>query len=261
MAGEGSDRSSSDNEDTSSSESGSQKSVVSRSAGAAAGALEAPPGTVSAASAPADASEPDPPSAKPSSSPGDTAVPQDSKSEEWDSMSEVSDSPDVGDVHLGSNSSVPLTREDAMLARVDALKSLLNAHPLVPRDPRNPMEPFTDVESGVRLPDIHCAFRGCMWCEDVTCANASTDVHFHWGTEWRLFKHLMKEHAEAFEPELQACGMHATPGRVPTNLPQHCPRKYHTAHSQWQCDLFMHVHSVYLAAVVGAREHASGRIR
>ena len=35
-----------------------------------------------------------------------------SDGEEWESMSEVSDSPDVGDVQLGSIPSAPLTRED-----------------------------------------------------------------------------------------------------------------------------------------------------
>jgi hypothetical protein len=37
-------------------------------------------------------------------------------------MSDVSESPDVGDVQLGSNSAVPITREDVTLARIDALK-------------------------------------------------------------------------------------------------------------------------------------------
>ena len=71
-------------------------------------------------------------------------------------MSEVSDSPDVGDVHYVPDPSRPLTKEDRMLERIDRLKSLLNTHPLVPRDPRNPSEPFLDMASGVRLPDVHC---------------------------------------------------------------------------------------------------------
>ena len=40
-------------------------------------------------------------------------------------MSEVSDRPDVGDVQRGSNLSVPLTREDRVLARIDNLMDLL----------------------------------------------------------------------------------------------------------------------------------------
>ena len=121
-----------------------------------------------------------------------------SDAEEWESMSDVSDSPDVGDVHLGSSSRDSLTREDVVLERIDALKSLLNAHPLVPRDPRNPSAPLLDMASGVRLPDVHCAFEGCVWCEDVSLATTSMGGHFHWGLEWRLFKHLLQKHADAF---------------------------------------------------------------
>ena len=70
-----------------------------------------------------------------------------------------------------------------------------------------------------------------------------------WRIESLLFKHLITKHADAFQPELQACGMHAMPGRVPTNLPRDCPQQHHSEHSKWQCDLFMEVHSVYMAAV------------
>ena len=164
-------------------------------------------------------------------------------------MSEVSESPDVGDVQYIQDASRPLTREDATLARIDALKDLLNEHPLVPRDPRNPSEPFLDMASGVRLPDVHCAFRGCRWCKDINCAKPSMGPFWQWQVEWRLFKHLMKKHADAFEPELQACNMSARPKQVPTNLKDFEPFQYHTAQSKWQCDLFLQVYSVYMAAV------------
>ena len=49
-------------------------------------------------------------------------LPPESDGDDWESMSEVSDSPDVGDVQLGSNSSVPITREDDKLKRIDDLK-------------------------------------------------------------------------------------------------------------------------------------------
>ena len=114
---------------------------------------------------------------------------QDSDDEDLESLSDVSNSPDVADVHFGGCRSEGPTREDATLARIDRLRDLLTVHPLVPRDPRNPSLPLLDMASGVRLPDVHCAFQGCNWCEDVDFAKG----HTHWGLEWRLFKHLMQD--------------------------------------------------------------------
>ena len=183
-------------------------------------------------------SEPTPFPASTSPSQARPEVAQDAESEAWESMSEVSDSPDVGDVHYADNARLPLTREDATLARIDALKVLLHAHPLVPRDPRNPTEPLLDMASGVRLPDLHCAFQGCHECWDFSVAGISTNGYLHWGPEWLLFLHLMRKHADAFAPELEAYGMHSTPLGLPTNLPEECPREYHTAQSKLQCDFF-----------------------
>ena len=100
-------------------------------------------------------------------------------------MSEVSDSPDVGDVLYIDDPSRPLTREDRMLERIDCLKSQLNTHPLVPRDPRNRSEPFLDMASGVRLPDVHCAFQGCPWCTDIDCSKPSRGRFLQWEVEWQ----------------------------------------------------------------------------
>merc|ERR1712079_864936 len=43
--------------------------------------------------------------------------------------------------------------------------------------------------------------------------------------------------------------MEATPGRVPTKFEKFEAKQHHTADSQWQCDLFLQVYSVYMAAV------------
>jgi hypothetical protein len=114
-----------------------------------------------------------------------------SEDEALENLSDVSDSADVGDVQLGSNIAVPITREDKMLARIDILKELLVTHPLMPRDPRNRNAAFLDMSSGVGLPDVHCAFEGCVWCDDCNNIRGSSDRQFLWGTEWLLFKHLM----------------------------------------------------------------------
>ena len=139
-----------------------------------------------------------------------------------------------------------------MLARIDALKDLLNEHPLVPRDPRNRREAFVDMASGVRLPDVHCAFRGCVWCQDIDSTPTSRVGFLQWEVEWHLFKHLMQEHAEAFQQELEACHMEVIPVpggkpfkyRVPKQFPDIADLPRRTGESQWQCDLFLQVHSV-----------------
>ena len=59
---------------------------------------------------------------------------------------------------------------------------------MLPPDPDNPRESFTDVHSGVRLPTLHCAFAGCTWTDDVPMAT-------HWDMEKRLFEHLRNRHA------------------------------------------------------------------
>ena len=93
------------------------------------------------------------------------------------------------------------------------------------------------------------AFQGCPWCTDIDCCKPSRSRFLQWEVEWRLFKHLMEKHADAFQPELEACGMEAGSGRVPTNFATEEPFQRYTAQSKWQCDLFMEVYSVYMAAV------------
>ena len=80
---------------------------------------------------------------------------------------------------FGSHFTDPPTREDQKLERIDRLKSLLNVHPLVPRDPRDPSAPFLEMASGVKLPDVHCAFQGCNWCDDVDFTGAPPGVLYH----------------------------------------------------------------------------------
>ena len=137
-----------------------------------------------------------------------------------------------------------------MLRRIDELKFQLRSHPLVPLDPRNSSEPLLDMASGVRLPDIHCAFQGCTWCEDMDFVGSVTRGPLHWQQEWRVFLHLMKDHRSAFGPELKKCDIAARPlSAVPTKFEYEHPYQHHNPQSNWQCDLFMEVYSVYMAAV------------
>ena len=55
--------------------------------------------------------------------------------------------------------------------------------PTLPADPSNPQEPWTKVASGVKLPAVHCAFRGCIW------KSSSSEA---------LSEHLKAQHGEVF---------------------------------------------------------------
>lgn len=47
-----------------------------------------------------------------------------------------------------------------------------------------------DVHSGVQMPDVHCAFRGCNW-------TASVPQLSHWAQEKALYSHLVSCHQNA----------------------------------------------------------------
>ena len=131
---------------------------------------------------------------------------QNSDAEELsDVQSDVSSDDDMFNVSVDPRKDF-VTDEDVKLQRVDELAALLRRHPLLPSDPRNPTEPYMDVQSGVRLPLLHCAFRGCIWTCDLKARRGDPLLH-HWGQEWVLFKHLLQAHVEAFEAELTLCGI------------------------------------------------------
>ena len=55
------------------------------------------------------------------------------------------------------------TEQDAADMACRHLAQHLRARPTLPADPKDLHAPWTDVNSGVRLPKWHCAFRGCRW--------------------------------------------------------------------------------------------------
>lgn len=83
-----------------------------------------------------------------------------------------------------------MTDQDAEEEKVLAVAALLRERPLMPSDPRDPTatRSWTAVDSGVRLPLAHCAFRGCAWTGDS------------YNT---LRAHLCQDHLEALRIESQ----------------------------------------------------------
>ena len=100
-----------------------------------------------------------------------------------DAFSDVSIDSDIFHVEaLPEGSREWQTEEDADLARVDHIASLLRDHPLLPPAPGNAEQSFTDVQSGVSFPIMHCAFRGCTWAiqnETNAYKNLEASLKFH----------------------------------------------------------------------------------
>ena len=55
------------------------------------------------------------------------------------------------------------TEQDAELSRVQRLAHRLRSRPRLPLDPEDLSKEFEDLDSGIALPLVHCAFRGCAW--------------------------------------------------------------------------------------------------
>jgi hypothetical protein len=101
---------------------------------------------------------------------------------EWESLSEAEDDADFHDVCVDPEKDFT-TREDTILDRIDELAARLRDKPLLPCDPRDKNEAYMNLQSGVRLPLLHCAFKGCTWSADL---ENNTTIR-HWTLEWVLF--------------------------------------------------------------------------
>ena len=98
-----------------------------------------------------------------------------------DEFSDISDNSDVFHVEA-IPSQEPRTDEDKDLRICQSIVPHLREHVLMPVDGRDDAKErsFIDTHSGMRLPLLHCSFRGCSFAVDVE----TTD---HWGLEYKLF--------------------------------------------------------------------------
>ena len=109
--------------------------------------------------------------------------------EDEECFSDISNNSDIFHVEAIVTES-PRTREDEDLGRIDRLRAHMRSFPFLPPDPNDAQESFMDVKSGVQLPDVHCAFRGCKW-------TASVPQLSHWAQEKALYTHLLSSHRDA----------------------------------------------------------------
>jgi hypothetical protein len=120
--------------------------------------------------------------------------------EDLDDLSDVSDNSDIFNVDvLETGSRVEKKRhwqtaEDMRMAMVENVAQLMRTYPLMPPSATDPTrtESYTDMQSCVALPVVHCAFKGCTWSADP-----ASEKLYHWELEWLLFNHLYAKHRGA----------------------------------------------------------------
>ena len=109
------------------------------------------------------------------------------KEEDLESLSGVSDNSDLFHVEARATPG-PRTVEDEDLAIIDSIVPHLHDYPLLPQDATGDgSQSFTDLQSGKRLPQVHCGFKKCGWFSRET-------VRFHFDMERLLYTHLYEKH-------------------------------------------------------------------
>ena len=100
-----------------------------------------------------------------------------------DELSDISDNSDL--FHVEAKPIGCRTDEDKDLVIVASIALHLREYPLLPYDGVDPekQQDFMDMHSGIRLPLLHCGFKGCSWTNNA-------DLQNHWDHERVLFTHL-----------------------------------------------------------------------
>ena len=111
---------------------------------------------------------------------------------ELDALSDISENSDIFHAEVLPAAKYVETREDLERRLSEELSTHLRLYPLLPANPSDPSESFMDVASGIRFPNLHCAFKGCPWAKDCPMAQ-------HWEMEWLLFNHIKAAHKEALD--------------------------------------------------------------
>ena len=119
-----------------------------------------------------------------------------------DDLDSISDATDCSDIfHIqelpeGSHDSGMRsweTYEDRVQSTIDRLAARMREYPLMPPDFSDPTgeETYRDMGSCVRLPLLHCAFKGCT-C-DVS-RNIYCSKLYHWQLEIEIYEHIVEKH-------------------------------------------------------------------
>ena len=110
-----------------------------------------------------------------------------SDADDVDAFSDISSDSDVFNVKA-IKVTAPRTDEDADLAIAYGIMKHLREYPLLPLDGKDEanQSTFMEVDTGMRMPTLHCGFLGCNW----TC---NKHLQFHWDPELELYRLLEKK--------------------------------------------------------------------
>ena len=130
---------------------------------------------------------------------------KDDESMASDEESELSDDFDLVDLRRMTNMTWR-TLEDQDLMIADAIKQKLRSCPLCPPDLDDPNASWNGMESGMDLPDVHCAFRGCPWTNTFDNIEGNDKAKCQ-----SLEEHLESEHFKIYEfPQRPSEILHAS---------------------------------------------------
>ena len=115
---------------------------------------------------------------------------EDDKEDDLDSLSDVSDNSDLFNV-CAKQTAQARTLEDEDLEIIDGIVPHLREYPLLPPDSSTAdLQSFTDLQSGQRLPMLHCGFKGCDWYLH------KDKFIYHLDMEGLMYEHLSKRHRQ-----------------------------------------------------------------
>ena len=93
-----------------------------------------------------------------------------------DVFSDISSDSDLFEVHCLEGAEWK-TEQDEELERIEQVAMHMRAHPLCPPHPSNSYDSWLEIQHGVRLPDLHCAFAGCPWTGALGDPPSSLERH------------------------------------------------------------------------------------
>ncbi len=121
---------------------------------------------------------------------GKASDPLSEELEDADEFSDVSNDSVVFHI-AASHAPEPRTDEEMDLCLAESIVEHLRDFPLLPVDAGDAGgETFLDLQSGMRLPQLHCAIKNCTFTLDA-------HPRGHWSMEKVLTKHLLQKHRHA----------------------------------------------------------------
>ena len=124
---------------------------------------------------------------------------EEDKEEVHDEMSDISEGCDLFDTAVFANATWrTLEDEDELIASI--IMDELRSAPLCPPSLDCKGESWQQgMDSGAAIPDMHCAFKGCLWAGSLDDASRTLEQHV-------LSEHLWQNNFDSMSPILMKAG-------------------------------------------------------